>query len=375
VPDRQPRPPTRLSASQDVIAAALVVPSETISRADPRPALPSSHRRRKRLLVAVAVAVVVGLAAIGLRGSLPAPGDVVDALVGADYGWLLVAGLLQFASVGAFAFQQRRLLRSLGVQLRRGDAFAIVLAGTAISISVPAGPAVSTAFTIRQYQRAGATREVAAACVIVSGLASIGGLALLYVGGGVAIVAGSATALQNWQPLVVVVGLAALTTATALIGRRYARRSSPGRPGTGGGAGNRMTQQLGIVLQSARDAWKAGAELDVRDWAAALAYAAVKWLADVICLIAVARALDLPIGATTLTSIYLSVQIVRQVPLTPGGVGVVEIALLGGLTTAGVGAVTAAAAVLVYRLLSCWLIIPVGGIAALTLRRSRDTPL
>jgi putative heme transporter len=59
------------------------------------------------------------------------------------------------------------------------------------------------------------------------------------------------------------------------------------------------------------------------------------------------------------------------VPLTPGGVGVVEAALAAGLTAAGAPALGAAAAVLVYRLISCWLFIPVGGLAALALRRDR----
>jgi uncharacterized membrane protein YbhN (UPF0104 family) len=323
---------------------------------------PKAVSRRRTVRLLVVAAVVVGLVAFGLRGSLPAPGDILDALGRAGYGWLLVAGLLQFASIAAFAFQQRRLLSSLGVPLRRGHALAIVLAGTAISISMPAGPAVSTAYTVKKYERAGATREVAAASMIVSGLASIGGLAVLYVAGGVAL------ATRGWQPLLVVLGLAALTAAAVLVGRRYAREPAPQRPGPGGG--NRVTRRLVALLHSARDAWRAGAELPARDWAEALAYAAVKWLADVACLIAVARALDLPIGAPTLASIYLSVQIVRQVPLTPGGVGVVEIALAGGLSTAGATGAGAAAAVLVYRLISCWLLIPIGGLAALTLRRT-----
>lgn len=365
MPAPLPQPPTQSRALHAVIAGAPITALATTS-GGPSPTSTTSRRWLKRLLVALAVAV--GFAAIGLRGGLPAPREVLAALGDADYGWLLLAASLQSVSVGAFAFQQRRLLHSLGAHLRRGHAFAIVLAGTAISISMPAGPAVATAFTISKYQRAGATREVAAACVVVSGLASIGGLALLYAGGGIAIVVGSATTLQNWQPLAVVAGLAALTTATIMIGRRYVRRLSLRRFGAGSG----VRQRLWIGLDSALDAWKAGTELKVRDWATALAYAVVKWLADLTCLIAVARALDLPIGAMTLTSIYLSVQIVRQVPLTPGGVGVVEFALLGALTTAGVGGVTAAAAVLLYRLLSCWLIIPVGGIAALTLRHGPD---
>jgi uncharacterized protein (TIRG00374 family) len=114
--------------------------------------------------------------------------------------------------------------------------------------------------------------------------------------------------------------------------------------------------------------------LRVRDWTVALAYAAVNWLTDLLCLAAACRALGLPVGLTTLAGIYLGVQIVRQVPLTPGGVGVIETALVAGLTATGATAITAAAAVLVYRLLSCWLIIPAGGVAALALRRATPAP-
>lgn len=156
---------------------------ETDFRAGSGPAASMWSRPSVRLL---GVAVVVGLAAIGLRGRLPSLRGVLDALAGADYGWVLLAALLQFASIGAFALQQQRLLQRMGVYLRRRYAFAIILATTALSISMPAGPAVATGFTIRKYQRGGATREVAAAAVVVSGLASIGGLALLYLGGGLA---------------------------------------------------------------------------------------------------------------------------------------------------------------------------------------------
>jgi hypothetical protein len=71
----------------------------------------------------------------------------------------------------------------------------------------------------------------------------------------------------------------------------------------------------------------------------------------------------------TLGAVYLTVQIVRQIPLTPGGIGVIELSLLAGLVSAGAGEAAAAATVLVYRLLSCWLIIPVGLLCWTLLRR------
>ncbi|MFD0745607.1 YbhN family protein [Phytohabitans flavus] len=111
-----------------------------------------------------------------------------------------------------------------------------------------------------------------------------------------------------------------------------------------------------------------GAALRIRDWASALAYAVVNWVADIACFAATAKAFDLRVSLATLAAIYLAVQIVRQVPLTPGGAGIVDTAFIAGLTAAGATAVSATAAVLAYRLLSTWLLIPVGGAAAV-LRR------
>jgi uncharacterized protein (TIRG00374 family) len=174
---------------------------------------------------------------------------------------------------------------------------------------------------------------------------------------------------------VVVAAIAALTAAGVLLGRRYAAQPERAPTGAGPLRDSRTGRRVARLLSSARGAWRAGAGLRVRDWAVALMYAAVNWLTDLLCLAAAARALGLPVGVTTLAGIYLGVQIVRQVPLTPGGVGVVETALVAGLTATGATAISAAAAVLVYRLLSCWLIIPAGGAAALALRRATTVPV
>jgi uncharacterized membrane protein YbhN (UPF0104 family) len=132
----------------------------------------------------------------------------------------------------------------------------------------------------------------------------------------------------------------------------------------------RIGQYLTVIVTTARDAWRAGATLQPRHLLTALGYATVNWLTDLLCLAASTHALGLPISITTLAGIYLGVQIVRQIPITPGGVGLIETAFLTGFTAAGAGAASAAAAILIYRLLSCWLVIPTGGLAALVLRRA-----
>ena len=113
-----------------------------------------------------------------------------------------------------------------------------------------------------------------------------------------------------------------------------------------------------------------------RHWLLALAAAAINWLADLACLIAAAHAFGLKLSVAELGLIYLGVQLVRQVPITPGGVGVIEASLMAGMVSAGAAQGPAAAAIIVYRLLSCWLIIPVGAVAWARLTRlTRGRPL
>ncbi|MEV4515985.1 lysylphosphatidylglycerol synthase transmembrane domain-containing protein [Dactylosporangium sp. NPDC049525] len=347
-------------------------PSESPS---PDTAAPGTWRSRWLRLLLVVVAVLV-LAAIGLRGRLPDPHELLSALAGAEAGWVGLAILLQVGSIAAFAGQQHYLFAVLGARMRRRRVLAITLARTAISISVPAGAAVSTGYAIREYERAGAPKELGAVTAIVSGLASIGGLALIYAGGGAALLAyGSTTTELTWRPLVVVAAVIGLTAAAVFVGRRLfdgapTDQAGP-RPPVRQGRLRRYVQRL---LVSARDAWRAGAGLRGRDWWAVVGYAALNWMTDLGCLAACTHALGLPVDLPALAGIYLGVQIVRQVPLSPGGIGVIETALVAGLTASGATAITAAAAVLLYRLLSCWLLIPLGGAAAIFLRRPGNTP-
>ena len=322
---------------------------------------PRSWWRRLRLPLLIAAGLA--LAALGLWGRLPDPRAFLGALTGADYWWVVVAAALQAVSLAAFAWQQRELMRALGVRLRARRAAAVTLARTAISIAMPAGAAVSAAYAVREYQRGGVSKENSAASMIVSGLASIGGLALLYVTGGAAVLGRDPALLLSPRPLAVVGGLVALTAAAVIAGRRVPSFAAAIR-----GNGRVMTW-IRRTLASAQEAWQAGAGLRPRDWAVAVLLFAINWLTDLLCLAATCRAVGLPIGVVTLAGIYLGVQIVRQVPLTPGGVGVVDTALVAGLTAAGAAAVAAAAAVLIYRLISCWLLLPAGGLAAVLLRR------
>ena len=82
-------------------------------------------------------------------------------------------------------------------------------------------------------------------------------------------------------------------------------------------------------------------------------------------LTAATLAVGADVDLIALATVYVGVQVLRQIPFTPGGIGIIEAALLAGLIASGSAAAPAAAAVLIYRALTFWLILPAGGIAAL----------
>jgi undecaprenyl-diphosphatase len=69
------------------------------------------------------------------------------------------------------------------------------------------------------------------------------------------------------------------------------------------------------------------------------------------------------VGFVTVGLIYLTVGSAASVAPTPGGVGAVEAVLLAALTGVGLGAATALAAVFLFRLVTFWIPIPIGGLS------------
>ncbi len=65
---------------------------------------------------------------------------------------------------------------------------------------------------------------------------------------------------------------------------------------------------------------------------------------------------------------YVVAALLAVIPLTPGGLGFVEVGLVAMLGLAGVGGAEATTAVLAYRLVSFWLPIPAGLISWVVFR-------
>lgn len=339
-------------------------------------------RKKHPVLVGViksaAVLLLLIVAVISLSGKLPSLTAVTDAITDADTSWLAVAVVAEFVSMGMFARQQRRLLSAFGVHMTRHRALALSYSRSAIAISLPAGSAISAAYAFRQFRTGGASRTTAATVMVLSGLLSFAALFLLYATGALAAFAVHIGAAWQDEPsstkvslvvalaLVMIVGLFAWQSGWQ-IQPRYHRSHQPVAM---------RWPRLGRLVAPLSEAITSSREVEGRHWTLALAAAVLNWLTDLLCLYAAARAFHLPVSLAAIGAVYLTVQVVRQVPLTPGGIGVIEVSLMAGLVSAGAGNADAAATVLVYRLLSCWLIIPVGFLCWLALRKpGNDEPV
>jgi uncharacterized protein (TIRG00374 family) len=109
-----------------------------------------------------------------------------------------------------------------------------------------------------------------------------------------------------------------------------------------------------------------------RKWWEALLYAAGNSLLDYGALLAALAAVGARPRASLVLLAYVVAQLLGMVPLTPGGLGFVEVGLAATLGLAGVGVAQATLATLAYRLVAFWLPIPAGGVAYALYRRRYD---
>ena len=100
----------------------------------------------------------------------------------------------------------------------------------------------------------------------------------------------------------------------------------------------------------------------------AVGWAAANWIADAAALWVSLAAFGHPIGPAGLIVAYGLANVTAAVPLTPGGLGVMEAVLTTALVGFGAPRGVAILGVVTWRLVNFWLPIPVGGAAYLSLR-------
>ena len=117
-----------------------------------------------------------------------------------------------------------------------------------------------------------------------------------------------------------------------------------------------------------------GLRLRARGWIFVFCLATTNWVANIACLALAIMAVRSPIPWSGLILAWSVGVGAASFGITPGGLGLVEAALAGALVAAGVHAPQAVAAVLLYRLISFWLVDALGWVLYLTTRK-RERPL
>jgi uncharacterized protein (TIRG00374 family) len=282
-----------------------------------------------------------------------------------NFLWLVLGAMLEIAALAAYAELTHTVL-SPGAP-DRFRIFRINMWALAISHTLPGGTVPGTAASYRLFTESGVSGSTAAFGLATQGIGSavvlnfIFWLALLI-----------SVPLQGYNPaygFAAILGVILLTIFAAVVFfltrgekqaavflRKVADRLPFVRAETVTSLVQKVADRMKILFTSSRLLRRAGL------WAAA------NWLLDAASLWVFLLAFGAPISPVDVLVAYGLANILAVIPLTPSGLGVIELTIVAVLKGFGVPGDVAAAGVLSWRLVNFWLPIPFGGASYLTLR-------
>jgi uncharacterized membrane protein YbhN (UPF0104 family) len=315
----------------------------------------------------IVVAVVTAVLITELIVGWPSLSHAFAHLRAPHLGWLAAALLAGTAAMQSYARMQKHLLRSAGVRVSQRRHTALAYAAHSLSVTLPGGPAFSTALNYRQMLRFGATPAVASWCIALSGILSAAALAVITAVS--ALTANGTPDPHAFAALAVAALLATLgvrrltrrpetlTAATrpvlVLVNRLRRRPADHGQD---------RVQRFLEQMRAAR--------LTPGRGAAAVTFALLNWLLDAACL----WLCGLAVGGGTISAgqllfAFCAGMAAGTITIVPGGLGIIDGALILGLMAGGITAEIAIAVVVLYRLVTLGFIIGVGWLSYLAIRR------
>lgn len=310
------------------------------------PARLARVRRRWRLLVGLVGIAIAAWALASQRAQLSGSVAIVlhaNAVLGA------IAFVLEAASDTAWALMTYVLLPS-GTRLGWVRFLAISLAALSITNSIPFGAGVSAVWVVTQLHEADVDVLAAASVIAASNLVAMGTLIALFALALVVHAPASSVLSSLDDALIVAVGIAAalalwqlerLSAAFAELLTRLATRMRWRRLATSA----RRLQPLRIPP---------------RRLGASIGLGAGNWAFDFGALLVALAAVDAHVSVAAAASAYVVGALATNLPITPGGLGVVEGSITVALVAFGGAPAPMLAAVILYRLASYWIWLPIG---------------
>jgi putative heme transporter len=340
-----------------------------VQRPEPATAIARPHRARKVLRIAVSVALVAAVFGFALP-RFASYRSVWASMDGMPWPQVLLVGATAAASMASYWFMIRAVLPS--VRLR--EAAAVNLSSNAVANTLPAGGALGMGVSWAMLSSWGVSAADYVLYTLMSGIWNV--LARLGLPALALLILLTATRPDALLIAAAAVGLVVLATAAAGLGLLVRSESFALR------AGGALQRVLEIACRLARRRppcdvpgsllgfrRRAAALIAARGWRITAATAAshvLLWLVLLACLRGAGLSQAQVPWQTSLAA-FAFVRLLTAVPITPGGLGITELGLVGTLA-AGVGpgpGGRVTAAVLLYRAVTYLPPIPLGAAAYL----------
>ncbi len=289
-----------------------------------------------------------------------------------DWYWAVPALAAEIGSYLCFAAMQYELLGAGHLRAPWSPLVKLSFASQAITNSLPIGNAVASVYGFRWFRRFGADSTLAVwalAGTLVAASVSLSLLAVIGLGiaadegasfdlvpvliGTFAIMLGIGSLFVYERPLHAVVS-GVLKVSVKLTGRPRGD----------------TTEQIDRIMK-----WMTAVRLSWGQIGRIITWGTVNWVLDCACFAMMFVAIDAPIPWKGLLLAYGAGQLAATLPITPGGLGVVEGSITVALVAFGGAESSTVDAVLLYRVISFWFILALGwlfiGQLALQVRRGR----
>ncbi|QTE29462.1 lysylphosphatidylglycerol synthase transmembrane domain-containing protein [Pengzhenrongella sicca] len=335
-----------IRAHREVLADVRSALVERLPEADVEPErLVRFGARTVITVILPVVAVVVVLATINVE-------QIASALSTSDWRWSVVAfalGLLTFfgAALAFVAFSP--------VRLAVWNATLVQTAGAFVALAAPAGIGPA-ALNLRMLTKRGVTTSLAVATValvqVSQFVVTIALLLVLSIGSGTNEASRFTPSPVTLLIIGVLAGLAASSLLVPAVRQWLVRRTMPTISQT-------WPRLIEVVGQP-------------RKLALALAGNVLMTMGYVLAFDASLAAFGQELSLVQVALVYLIGNAAGAAVPSPGGIGTIELALIGGLTAAGLNPGVATSVAILFRVLTYWLRIPIGWVAMRTLQRSGE---
>lgn len=318
-----------------------------------------STTRLRRALIRLGALILLAIVVVTL---LPGLGELRSQFARARPEWIVVGCALEVLSALAYVLAFRVVFCT---RMRWGTSYKIAMSELGADSLLPVGGAGGLALGAWALRRGGMpVAEIARKTVaffLLTSVPNVGALVLLGVGLATGVLPGHASVALTVVPAVVAAGAILATLAVGRLTRRIETRVSERTRGS-------RLARLAPALRATGDGVDEAVHLLRRGDPLLLLGLVGYMLFDVLVLWASFRALGSAPQLTIVWIAYLIGQLGNLIPI-PGGIGGVELGLIGTLVLYGVPAVTATAAVLLYRVIELWIPAALGLVAFVQLQR------